>query len=96
MYSYFAEILEAAAKLPSKIKTSEDPIDPLFQVVISLSTDTVKDTFHYIDGNIGEFSGKKETNGSDRNCAKVGAEHPWKRYVCFRKKRYLLTLWSGA
>ena len=38
------------------MKTSEDPINTLLQVLLSLSTDTIKDDFYHLDGKIGDLS----------------------------------------
>ena len=44
------------AKLPRDTKTSEDPIYPLRQVLLSLPTDTTTDAFYHLSGNISDFS----------------------------------------
>ena len=56
----FVELSEATAELHRDTKTSESPSDPLLQVLLFLSTDTIKDYFYHIGGNIGEFSEKKK------------------------------------
>ena len=56
----FTELLGAADKLPSGTKTSEDPIEPLLQVLLSLSTNTINDSFYHLDRKIGELSNQNK------------------------------------
>ena len=49
----FVKLFAATAHLPNNTKTSEDPSDLLFQVLLSICTDTIKDVFYHIVGNIG-------------------------------------------
>ena len=51
-----AKLLEATAELHRDMNISEDLRNPLLQVLLSLSTNTIKDTFYHLDGKIGEFS----------------------------------------
>ena len=55
-----AKLLEAIAKIPSDMKTSEDPSDPLLQVLLFLFTKTIKYSFYRLDGKIGELSYQKK------------------------------------
>ena len=56
----FDKLLAETSKLPSDMKTSEDPSDPLIQVVLSLSTNTIKEAFYHLSGKIGESSDQKK------------------------------------
>ena len=47
---------EATEKLHKYMKTSEDPIDPLLQVIIYLYTNISKEYFYYLGGKICELS----------------------------------------
>ena len=58
--SSFLKILEATAKLLSNINTSEDPSNPLLQVLLSISIDTIKETFYHIYSNIIELYGQNK------------------------------------
>ena len=48
----FAKLL---ANLPNDIMPSEDPSTPLLQVLLSLSTDIIKDSYQHLGGNMGEL-----------------------------------------
>ena len=41
------------ANLPNDMMASEDPSTPLLQVLLSLSTEIIKDSYHHIGGNMG-------------------------------------------
>ena len=41
--------------IPNDMMVSEDNSTPLLQVLISLSTDTIKDSYHHLGGKMGEF-----------------------------------------
>ena len=58
--SSFAELLEEISELHRDMKTSEEPINPLLQELLSLSTNTIKDTFYRLGGKISEFSDHKK------------------------------------
>ena len=48
------------ANLPNYMMASEDNSTPLLQVLISLSTDTIKDSYQNIGGKMGEFPDLKK------------------------------------
>ena len=66
----FEKLLSEKSNLTSETKTSEDPMYTLIQVILSLSTDTIKDNFYHLGGKIGEFS--------DQNKRMTTAEIVWK------------------
>ena len=43
------------ANLPNDMMDSEEPSTPLLQVLLSLSTDIIKDTYQHLGRNMGEF-----------------------------------------
>ena len=51
----FTKLLEATAKFPINMNNSDDPSNPLLQVLLSLSTYTIKEYFYHLGRNIGEF-----------------------------------------
>ena len=53
----FAKLL---ANLPNDIMDSEDPSTPLLQVLLSLSTDIIKDSYQYLGGRMGELPDLKK------------------------------------
>ena len=56
------------ANLPNDMMASEDPSTPLLQVLLSLSTDIIKDSYQNIGGKMGELPDLKKTDG-------VGVDH---------------------
>ena len=48
------------ANLPNDIMASEDPSTPLLQVLLSLSTDIIKDSFQHLGGKMGELPDLKK------------------------------------
>ena len=48
------------ANLPNYIMASEDPSTPLLQVLLSLSTDIIKDSYQNLGGNMGELPDLKK------------------------------------
>ena len=62
----FVKLLESTLKLTRDRKASYDPINPLIQVLLYLSTDTIKDAFYHLGRNNGELS--------DQNKQTVAAE----------------------
>ena len=44
-----------ATKLPNETRASEDPATPLLQVLLSLSTDIIEDSYQHLSGNMGEL-----------------------------------------
>ena len=48
------------ANLPNDMMDSENPSTPLLQVLLSLSTDIIKDTYQHLGGNMGEFPDLKK------------------------------------
>ena len=65
------------------MNTSEDPSNPLLQVLLSLSTDTIKGVFNHFGGNISELS--------DQNKYTVMAEivRKWRQIILGRGARVL-------
>ena len=53
----FAKLI---ANLPNEIVAYEDPSTPLLQVLLSLSTDIIKDSYQHLSGNMGEFPDLKK------------------------------------
>ena len=56
----FAKLLTSTFNLLRDTKTSEDPSNPLLQFLLYLSTDTIKEDFYHIGGNISELSNQKK------------------------------------
>ena len=48
------------SKLPNDIMASEDPSTPLLQVLLSLSTKTIKDSYQHLGGKMVEFPDLKK------------------------------------
>ena len=48
------------ANLPNDIMASEDPSTPLLQVLLSLSTDIIKDSYQHLGGKMGELPDLKK------------------------------------
>ena len=48
------------ANLPNDMMASEDPSTPLLQVLLSLSTDIIKDSYQHLDGTMGELPDLKK------------------------------------
>ena len=48
------------ANLPNDIMASEDPSTPLLQVLLSLSTNIIKDSIQHLGGKMGEFPDLKK------------------------------------
>ena len=48
------------ANLPNDIMDSDDTSTPLLQVLFSLSTDIIKDSYQHIGGNMGELPDMKK------------------------------------
>ena len=64
--SSFEKLLAATANLPRDTKTSEDPRNPLFKVLLSLFTNTIKDAFYHLHEKTSDFYAlKKWTVGAD-------------------------------
>ena len=64
--SFFAKLLESTSELHRDMKTSEDSGEPLLQVPLPLSTNSIKGNFYHLGGKIGEFlDQKKQTVTSD-------------------------------
>ena len=57
------------AYLPNDIMASEDPSTPLLQVLLSLLTDIIKDSYQHLGGKMGELSDLKK-----RTVAEVSSE----------------------
>ena len=63
-------------KLPNETMATEDPSTPLLQVLLSLSTDIIEDSYQNLSGNMGELPDlKKQTvaeaivrKGGERIC----------------------------
>ena len=48
------------ANLPNEMMASEDIFTPLLQVLLSLSTDIIKDSYHNLGGKMGELPDLKK------------------------------------
>ena len=46
---------QATAKLPNDMMASEDPSTPILQVLLSLSTDIIKDSYQHLGGKMGQL-----------------------------------------
>ena len=60
------------ANLPNDIMASEDPSTPLLQVLISLSTDIIKDSYQHLGGKMGEFPDLKKRTMAEAIVRKWG------------------------
>ena len=47
--------VKLVTNLPNDIVASEEPSTPLLQVLLSLSTDIIKDSYQHLGGKMGEF-----------------------------------------
>ena len=65
----FAKLL---ANLPNDIMASEDPSTPLFQVLLSLSTDIIKDSYQHLGGKMGELPDLKKRTVAEAIVRKWG------------------------
>ena len=65
----FAKIL---ANLPNDIMASEDPSTPLLQVLLSLSTEIIKDSYQHLGGNMGELPNLKKRTVAEAIVRKWG------------------------
>ena len=64
------------AHLPSDIMASEDPSTPLLQVLLSLSTDIIKDSYQHLGGKMGELPDLKKLTVAEAIVRKWG-ERIW-------------------
>ena len=48
------------SNLPNDMMASEDPSTPLLQVLLSFSTDIIKDSYQHLGGNMGELPYQKK------------------------------------
>ena len=64
------------ANLPNEIMASEDPSTPLLQVLLSLSTDIIKDSYQHLGGNMGELPYLKKRTVAEAIVRKWG-ERIW-------------------
>ena len=60
------------ANLPNDIMASEDPSTPLLQVLLSLSTDIIADSYQHPDGKMGEFPDFKKRTVAEAIVRKWG------------------------
>ena len=60
------------ANLPNDIVASEDPSTPLLQVLLSLSTDTIKDSYQNLSGKMGELPDLKKRTVAEAIMRKWG------------------------
>ena len=65
----FAKLL---ANLPNYIMASEDPSTPLLQVLLSLSTDIIKDSYQHLGGKMGELPDLKKRTVAEAIVRKWG------------------------
>ena len=77
--SYY-NILYTVANIISVTKTTDDSTDSILQAIISLSSDTLKDDFFHLEGNIINFTERKNlivvvdiSRGWVKNIIKEGA-----------------------
>ena len=54
------------------MNASEYPKDTLLQVLLYLSTDTIKDNFYHLGGKVGEFSDQKKWTVASEIVQKCG------------------------
>ena len=64
------------ANLPNDMMASEDPSTPLLQVLLSLSTDIIKDSYQNLGGKMGELPDLKK-----RTVAEV-IVRKWDERIC--------------
>ena len=60
------------ANLPNDIMASEDPSTPLRQVLLSLSTDIIKDSYQHLGRKMGEFPDLKKLTVAEAIVRKWG------------------------
>ena len=65
----FAKLL---ASLPNDIMASEDPSTHLLQVLLSLSTDIIKDSYQHLGGKMGELPDLKKRTVAEAIMRKWG------------------------
>ena len=88
-----AKLLEATAKIPNDMKNSEDPINPLLQVLLSISTNTIKDTFIILAGRLVSFPTKR--NGRSRRILSgSGGRASWEAVCAFCENTMFLETWG--
>ena len=64
------------ANLPNYMMASEDPSAPLLQVLLSLSTDIIKDSYQHLGGKMGELLDLKKRTVAEAIMRKWG-ERIW-------------------
>ena len=69
---FFEKLVEATANLPNDIMASEDPSTPLLQVLLSLSTDIIKDSYQHLGGNMGALPDQKKRTVTTAIVRKLG------------------------
>ena len=55
-----AKLVEANTNLPNEIMASEEHYNPLLKVLLSLSTDTIKDSYKHLGGKMGKLPDHKK------------------------------------
>ena len=55
-----AKLVEATANLPNDMMASDDSSTPLLQVLLSLSTDIIKDSYQHLGGKMGQLPDQKK------------------------------------
>ena len=64
------------ANLPNVMMASEDPSTPLLQVLLSLSTDIIKDSYQHLGGKMGELPDLKKRTVAEAIVRK------WSERIC--------------
>ena len=65
-----------SSNIPNDMIASEDNYNPLLQVLLSLSTDTIKDSYKHLGGNMGELPDLKKRTVAAAVVQKLG-ERIW-------------------
>ena len=95
------------ANLPNDTMNSEDPSTPLLQVLLSLSTNIIKDSYQHLGRNMGEFPDlkKRTVEGSSEFIVSFGrlatsfANDVARRFIwaaLFRAFTFLLLIFSSS
>ena len=64
------------ANLPNDMMASEDPFTPLLQVILSLSTEIIKDSYQHLGGKMGELPDLKKRTVAE------AIERKWGERIC--------------
>ena len=69
-------LTKLVTNIPNDMMVSEDNSTPLLQVLISLSTDIIKDSYHHIGGNMGELP------DLNKHMVAVAIVRKWGKRIC--------------